>query len=168
LLYRLGITPRDQAPGPRILARVLEGEVADRGRRALDVGCGKGRDAIHLAKNGREVTAVDLDQRAADTARERAAEQGADVRWIVGDVTKLGTLAAPPGYTEQPTLVRLAVKLRRTDDRGQDRRSVWPVQLSRSSLNRAASTSSRVQRLYPRHLRRADPLPRSNGSDVSR
>jgi SAM-dependent methyltransferase len=98
LLYRVGFTPWDGAPGPKLLDRVLDSESAGAGRRALDVGCGKGRDAIHLAKKGWEVTAVDLEERAIGKARERAAEAGADVHWIVGDVTKLGTLAAPPGY----------------------------------------------------------------------
>jgi SAM-dependent methyltransferase len=99
LLYRLGFTPWDNAPGPRVLDRVLAGDSAGAGRRALDVGCGKGRDAIHLAKKGWEVTAVDLEERAIGKARERAAEAGADVHWVVGDVTQIGTLAAPPGYS---------------------------------------------------------------------
>jgi hypothetical protein len=99
LLYRVGFTPWDDAPGPKLLDRVLDGESAGAGRRALDVGCGKGRDAIHLAKKGWEVTAVDLEERAIGKARERAAEAGAHVHWIVGDVTKLGTLATPPGYS---------------------------------------------------------------------
>ena len=98
LLYRLGFTPWDSAPGPQLLDMVL-GDPAGAGRRALDVGCGKGRDAIHLAKKGWEVTAVDLEERAIEEARERAAEARVDVRWIVGDVTRLGTLAAPPGYS---------------------------------------------------------------------
>lgn len=98
LLYRLGFTPWDNAPGSQILDRVLAGATAGVGRRALDVGCGKGRDAIHLAKQGWDVTAVDLEERAIAQARERAAEADADVRWIVGDVSNLGTLAAPGGY----------------------------------------------------------------------
>jgi len=99
LLYRLGFTPWDNAPGPQLLDRVLAGDSAGAGRRALDVGCGKGRDAIHLAKEGWEVTAVDLEERAIAKARERAAEADAHVHWIVGDVTKLGALARPPGYS---------------------------------------------------------------------
>jgi SAM-dependent methyltransferase len=99
LLYRLGLTPWDNAPGAQLLDRVLAGDSTGAGRRALDVGCGKGRDAIHLAKRGWEVTAVDLEERAIAKARERAAEADAHVRWIIGDVTKLGTLAAPPGYS---------------------------------------------------------------------
>jgi SAM-dependent methyltransferase len=99
LLYRLGFTPWDNAPGPQLLDRVLAGDSAGAGRRALDVGCGKGRDAIHLAKKGWEVTAVDLEERAIAKARERAAEADATVHWMVGDVTKVGTLATPPGYS---------------------------------------------------------------------
>ena len=99
LLYRLGFTPWDNAPGPQLLDRVLAGDSAGAGRRALDVGCGKGRDAIHLAKKGWEVTAVDLEERAIAKARESAAEADAHVHWIVGDVTKLGALATPPGYS---------------------------------------------------------------------
>jgi SAM-dependent methyltransferase len=99
LLYRLGFTPWDNAPGPQLLDRVLAGDSAGAGRRALDVGCGKGRDAIHLAKKGWEVTAVDLEERAIAKARESAAEADAHVHWIVGDVTKLGALARPPGYS---------------------------------------------------------------------
>jgi SAM-dependent methyltransferase len=99
LLYRLGFTPWDQTPGPQILDRVLDADSAGKGRRALDVGCGNGRDAIHLAKKGWKVTAVDLQERAIGKARGRAGEEGADVHWIVGDVTELGRLAAPPGYS---------------------------------------------------------------------
>jgi SAM-dependent methyltransferase len=99
LLYRLGFTPWDQTPGPEILDRVLGGDLAGRGRRALDVGCGNGRDAIYLAKKGWEVTAVDLEERAISKARERAVKERADVYWIVGDIARLGTLAAPPGYS---------------------------------------------------------------------
>lgn len=99
LLCRLGFTPWDNAPGPQLLDWVLAGDSAGAGGRALDVGCGKGRDAIHLAKKGWEVTAVDLEERAIAKARERAAEADARVHWIVGDVTKLGALATPPGYS---------------------------------------------------------------------
>ena len=99
LLYRLGIAPWDNTPGSQVLDLVLADDSAGVGRRALDVGCGRGRDAIHLAKKGWDVTAVDLEERALETARDRAAEEGAEVHWVVGDVTKLGTLGIQPGYS---------------------------------------------------------------------
>jgi SAM-dependent methyltransferase len=99
LLYRLGIAPWDNTPGPQVLDRVLADDSAGAGRRALDLGCGRGRDAIYLAKKGWGVTAVDLEERALEKARERAAQAGAEVHWVVGDVTKLGILGLQPGYS---------------------------------------------------------------------
>ncbi|MDN5383025.1 MULTISPECIES: class I SAM-dependent methyltransferase [Streptomyces] len=55
------------------------------GRRALDLGCGPGRNALYLAARGFEVDAVDLSARAVAWARERAHEAGVDVRFVHGD-----------------------------------------------------------------------------------
>nr|WP_078883992.1 class I SAM-dependent methyltransferase [Streptomyces sp. NRRL S-340] len=55
------------------------------GRRALDLGCGPGRNALHLAARGFEVDAVDLSPAAVAWARERAREAGAEVRFLCGD-----------------------------------------------------------------------------------
>ncbi|HET9379926.1 MAG TPA: class I SAM-dependent methyltransferase [Streptomyces sp.] len=46
--------------------------------RALDLGCGPGRNALHLAERGFDVDAVDLSPTAVEWARERAREAGAD------------------------------------------------------------------------------------------
>ena len=51
--------------------------------RALDLGCGPGRNALHLAAAGFSVDAVDLAPAAIDWARERAGD--ADVRFLCGD-----------------------------------------------------------------------------------
>ncbi len=99
LFYRLGIAPWERTPGPAVLDRVLADDSPESGRRALDVGCGTGRDAIHLAKKGWQVTAVDLEERALEKARQRAAEEGAEVDWMIGDVTNLGALGMQPGYS---------------------------------------------------------------------
>ncbi|MFC4332007.1 class I SAM-dependent methyltransferase [Streptomyces andamanensis] len=56
-----------------------------RGRRALDLGCGPGRNALHLAARGYAVDAVDLSPAAVDWARERARAVGAEVRFLCGD-----------------------------------------------------------------------------------
>ncbi|WP_181769102.1 class I SAM-dependent methyltransferase [Streptomyces albidus (ex Kaewkla and Franco 2022)] len=53
--------------------------------RALDLGCGPGRNAVHLASRGFEVDAVDLSPTAVAWAGERAREAGAEVRFHCGD-----------------------------------------------------------------------------------
>ncbi|MFI7011518.1 class I SAM-dependent methyltransferase [Streptomyces sp. NPDC050145] len=53
--------------------------------RALDLGCGPGRNALFLASRGFEVDAVDLSPVALDWARERDREAGAGVRFVCGD-----------------------------------------------------------------------------------
>ncbi|MFG2624519.1 class I SAM-dependent methyltransferase [Streptomyces sp. NPDC048473] len=59
--------------------------------RALDLGCGPGRNALHLASLGFEVDAVDLSQAAITWAEDRAREAGADVRFHCGDAFTLAT-----------------------------------------------------------------------------
>ena len=57
------------------------------GRRALDLACGEGRNAVWLAANGWSVTGVDFSARGIETAREQAASRGAEVEWVVADAT---------------------------------------------------------------------------------
>jgi 2-polyprenyl-3-methyl-5-hydroxy-6-metoxy-1,4-benzoquinol methylase len=54
--------------------------------KALDLGCGPGRNAIALARAGFEVDAVDLSTSAIDWARTRAAEAGVEVRFHQADI----------------------------------------------------------------------------------
>ncbi|MFJ2715999.1 class I SAM-dependent methyltransferase [Streptomyces sp. NPDC087437] len=63
------------------------------GRRALDLGCGPGRNALHLAERGFEVDAVDLSPQAIGWARERARETGAEVRFLCQDA--FGSAGSP-------------------------------------------------------------------------
>lgn len=58
--------------------------------RVLDVGCGPGRNALHLASLGFQVDAVDLSPTAIGWAEERAREAGADIRFHRGDAFGLG------------------------------------------------------------------------------
>ena len=53
--------------------------------RALDVASGEGRNAIWLARQGWDVTAVDFSQTGIDKARTLASDTVVD--WVVGDVT---------------------------------------------------------------------------------
>ena len=58
--------------------------------RALDVACGRGRNAIHLAASGYSVDAVDISAVALARARERADAEGVDVDWIEADLDNHG------------------------------------------------------------------------------
>jgi 2-polyprenyl-3-methyl-5-hydroxy-6-metoxy-1,4-benzoquinol methylase len=51
--------------------------------RALDVGCGEGGDAIWLASQGWQVTAVDISEVALDRARSAAGAAGVVVDWVL-------------------------------------------------------------------------------------
>ncbi|AWN30992.1 class I SAM-dependent methyltransferase [Streptomyces sp. NEAU-S7GS2] len=65
--------------------------------RALDLGCGPGRNAVHLASLGFEVDAVDLSPAAVAWAEERAREAGAEIGFHCGDAFALaGTALGGP------------------------------------------------------------------------
>ena len=50
--------------------------------RALDVGCGEGADALWLAEQGWEVTALDVSQVALDRAARQAGQRSVRVNWL--------------------------------------------------------------------------------------
>lgn len=54
--------------------------------RALDLGCGEGRNALWLAARGWEVTAVDFSQVATDRGKSWAEQRGLSVDFEVADV----------------------------------------------------------------------------------
>lgn len=60
--------------------------------RALELGCGTGTNAIFLASNGFQVTAVDLSTEAIGRAREKAAAAGVSIDFRQADVTDLPNL----------------------------------------------------------------------------
>jgi len=59
------------------------------GGRALELGCGNGRNAVFLARNGYAVDAIDYAPTAIEWARQRVAEHGADVRLLQRSVFDL-------------------------------------------------------------------------------
>lgn len=52
--------------------------------RVLDVGCGEGADAVWLARQGWDVTALEVSSVALERARRHAADAGVDVTWHHG------------------------------------------------------------------------------------
>jgi SAM-dependent methyltransferase len=59
------------------------------GKRWLDIGTGAGAVALAAARAGAEVTGLDLAPGLIESARRRAAEEGLDVRFDVGDAETL-------------------------------------------------------------------------------
>jgi SAM-dependent methyltransferase len=58
----------------------------------LDVGCGTGENALHIASLGLSVLGVDVAETAVAIARERAADRGLDVEPVVADAFHLERL----------------------------------------------------------------------------
>jgi SAM-dependent methyltransferase len=96
VLYRLRITPWERDTVPTPLVKLIAQYPAP--GRALDIGCGTGRDAVYLAARGWTVTGVDSVPRALDAAEQRANATSVDVNWVRGDVTRLQTLGIGEGY----------------------------------------------------------------------
>ncbi len=49
--------------------------------RALDVGCGEGADSVWLARQGWQVTAIEVSRVALDRAQQHGSDAGVDVDW---------------------------------------------------------------------------------------
>jgi len=74
-----GVLPFASAPAPWLVEnRGLLSSV--RGRRALDVGCGDGRNAVYLARRGFTVDALDISDVAIDALAAAATERQLPVR----------------------------------------------------------------------------------------
>jgi SAM-dependent methyltransferase len=55
----------------------------------LELGCGTGRVALHLARRGHDVIGIDTDPALVGAFNERAAEEGLSAQAVVGDVSTL-------------------------------------------------------------------------------
>ena len=63
--------------------------------RAIDLGCGMGREAVYLASRGFDVTGVDISPTAIDMARRAAEKADVEVEFVVDDVTALSKVSGP-------------------------------------------------------------------------
>ncbi|WP_435974751.1 class I SAM-dependent methyltransferase [Streptomyces sp. Qhu_M48] len=79
------------------LVSYVERGLLPAGGRVLDLGCGPGRNALHLASLGYRVDAVDLSPTAIRWAEERAREAGAaGIRFVRGDAFAADTALDGP------------------------------------------------------------------------
>ena len=83
-LYRLRFTPWESRELPPVLAGLRPAG------RALELGCGRGNQAIELARGGWSVVGVDFAAEAVAAAARRARKAGVSAEFRVGDVTRLG------------------------------------------------------------------------------
>ena len=99
LAYRLGLGPRPSEVPDHRLVELVEGPNRLAPGRALDLGCGTGRNAIFLARHGWETIGVEMSGYAVDVARRMAAAQAVPVQFVPGDVTRLSDLDIGAGFT---------------------------------------------------------------------
>ena len=66
-------------------ALMAEAEALQPGR-ALDIGCGEGRNAVWLATKGWEVTGVDFSSVGLEKGRQLAEAQAVEVDWVLADL----------------------------------------------------------------------------------
>lgn len=101
--WRAGVVPGGAEIPDKRLIQLVEGQPGGPAPlppgRALDLGCGTGRNAIYLAQHGWDVVAIDLAGYAIDVARRRADDAGVKVRFIDGDVTKLSEFGIGDGFS---------------------------------------------------------------------
>lgn len=70
------------------LKKYVENKMIERGR-VLEIGCGNGRNAIYLAKQGFSVTAVDLSEEAIRWAIQQATLQNVDIEFYCDNIFNL-------------------------------------------------------------------------------
>jgi SAM-dependent methyltransferase len=69
-------------PNGALVAEIADLTPVPTARRALDVGCGEGADAVWLARRGWQVTALDVSRVALDRAERHARDAGVEVTWV--------------------------------------------------------------------------------------
>jgi tellurite methyltransferase len=88
--YRVRERPEelDVAPTPLLVETAAALAPGKTPRKALDLACGAGRNALWLAEHGWEVTAVDGARAAIEILRTRVTERGLKINAVVADLEK--------------------------------------------------------------------------------
>ncbi len=79
--------PYDNGPDQHLVDLIESGRI--RPCRAIDLGCGTGRNALFLAQNGFEVTGVDFATSAIAKAKLKAEAAGLKANFLVDDLTDI-------------------------------------------------------------------------------
>ena len=66
--------------------RCLTRRISSAGRKAVELGCGSGTNAVFLASSGFETTAVDVSTLAVNMAKQRAESAGVSVNFVCQDL----------------------------------------------------------------------------------
>jgi SAM-dependent methyltransferase len=95
--YRAGELPWDTGRPSAELQRVLS-QHAIEPCRALELGCGTGTNSVWLAKQGFDVTGVDVAPLAIEQAEKRAGAANVQARFLAADLLQLPDLGQPFGF----------------------------------------------------------------------
>jgi tellurite methyltransferase len=95
--YRETRSASEIAPDPFLLSAFLEYILLlfPRGGRALDLAGGAGRHAIWLAKQGWEVTLIDISDAGVEQARQNAGPLATQIHFVVDDLTRYKASQTP-------------------------------------------------------------------------
>jgi len=100
-LSRIGLNPSLEAadvPDTWIVPFVEGPQRLEPGR-ALDLGCGAGRNTRYLIRHGWDAIGIDMLGAAIDKARSQAVDTAAKARFLQGDVTRLADLGIGDGFS---------------------------------------------------------------------
>ncbi len=92
-MYFLGLTPWNRDTPHPFLVKALPDLRPRPGELALELGCGTGTNAVYVASQGWQTTAVDLVPRALAQGRAKARDAGVAVQFVRGDATRLDTVS---------------------------------------------------------------------------
>lgn len=86
-LYELIYADRNQGEAEHLADLIKKLIPPSEWSHVLDLGCGRGRHSLSLARRGYDVTGLDLSETSIRVARERVAEQGIEgIRFLVADM----------------------------------------------------------------------------------
>ena len=117
---------------------VVERLAPESGDRWLDLACGTGAVAERAAAAGARVTGLDLAPVLIETAKERAAELGLEIDYVVGDVERLAFADASFDKVSSACGIMFA-----PDHEAAARSATAPVPQARSSQRSPASGANR-------------------------